>query len=106
MTRFTALFTVNIFDMSIGASTAGELYTLQCFVNGTNEIVTFQWIEGSLSNQNQVMSSSEMSILNTSPSSQLQFRPLQQSHNSSYCCIAAVGGIRQSKCFDVTAKGT
>ena len=102
-------FIVNIIIMPIGSSTAGENYTLQCSINGTNEPATFQWLKGSLNNK--LMMTPGMSIIINSNSSitQLQFQPLhQQSHNGSYCCNATIDidGTRQSKCLNVTVKGT
>ena len=97
--------TVNILIMPIGSTTAGEAYTLQCSVNGTNELVPFQWLKDS---QNELRTTPEMFIFINENSSitQLQFRPLsQRSHNGSYCCSAMLDGIRQSKCFSVVAEG-
>ena len=64
--------------------TAGEKYTLECSADGS--IVTFEWL-GPLDGRTPIDNyTSSIAITSNSTTSQLQFRPLQQSHNGSYLC--------------------
>ena len=66
-----------------GSTTAGENYTLECSTGGA--IATFEWL-GPPDGRTPVVNSSSVTIISNSSSSQLQFRPLQHSHNGSYSC--------------------
>ena len=83
---------MSIHNNSVGCPIAGENYTLEYFVNGTTNPVSFQWWKDQM-----------IIVSNTS---QLQFAPLnQQSDNGSYCCNATVGEVMHSSCFEVTVNG-
>ena len=76
-----------VFITPLGFPIAGESYTLECSAGGA--MATFEWL-GSPDGRTQVVNSSSITINsdNSSATSQLQFRPLQQSHNGSYSCRA------------------
>ena len=74
-----------------GSPIAGESYTLECSAGGSEG--TFQWLEGPPDARTPVVSSGSITISSTSTSSQLQFRPVQQSDNGSYICNASVNGL-------------
>ena len=76
--------------MASGSSIAGESYTLMCSVGGSEG--TFQWL-GPPDGRTPVLSRGSTTISFTSTSSELQFRPIQQSDNGSYICNASVGGL-------------
>ena len=76
--------------MASGSSVAGESYTLECSAGGSEG--TFQWL-GPPDGRTPVVSSGSIIISSTSTSSQLQFRPIQQSDSGSYVCNASVGGL-------------
>ena len=85
-TTYTESFSIDVVSISlIGSPTAGENYTLECSANGS--MVTFEWL-GPLDGRTPVANTSSISITSNSTTSQLQFRPLQQSHNGSYSCRA------------------
>ena len=71
----------------IGVPIAGENYTLECSTGGS--MATFQWM-GPPHSRTPVANSSSIhvTIIPNSFTSQLQFLPLQQSHNGSYSCHA------------------
>ena len=73
-----------------GSSIAGESYTLECSAGGSEG--TFHWL-GQPDGSTPVLGSGSITISFTSTSSQLQFRPIQQSDNGSYVCNASVGGL-------------
>ena len=64
---------------STGTSTAGETFSLDCSVSGTDDSATYQWSD-----------SNGTRLANTS---QLQFSPLLASHAGTYTCEATVGGV-------------
>ena len=68
---------------SFGSLTAGESYSLECFAGGTTAI--FEWL-GPPDSRTPVVNSSSITTSSNSSTSQLQFRPLRQSHNGSYSC--------------------
>ena len=68
-----------------GSSTAGENYTLECSAGGS--MAMFEWL-GSPNGSTPVVNTSSITISSNSTTSQLTFRPLQQSHNGSYLCRA------------------
>ena len=87
--------------MASGSPVAGESYTLECTAGGSEG--TFQWL-GPPDGRTPVASSGSIT---TSTTSQLQFRPLQQSHNGSYSCNASVDGLALlSDLVDVSVIGT
>lgn len=69
-----------------GSSIAGENYTLECSTGGI--VVTFEWLGPPNASAPVVNASSVITIISNLSTSQLQFRPLQQSHNGSYTCYA------------------
>ena len=76
---------------------AGESYTLECSVGGSEGSLNFQWLgppDGSTPAT--VVSSGSITIGSTSTTSQLQFRPVQQSDNGSYSCNATTNGLTLS----------
>ena len=70
----------------IGSPVAGENYTLECSTGGT--VATFEWLAVGPDNRTLLVDSSFIAISSDSSTSQLQLRPLQQSHNGSYSCRA------------------
>ena len=72
-----------------GSPIAGESYTLECSAGGSEG--TFQWL-GPPDGRTPVVTSGSITISSTSTSSQLQFRPVQQSDNGSYSCSATIDG--------------
>ena len=73
-----------------GSSIAGESYTLECSTGGSEG--TFQWL-GPPDGRTPVVNSDSITINFTSTSSQLQFRPMQQSDSGLYICNYSVGGL-------------
>ena len=73
---------------------AGESYTLECSAGGSEG--TFQWLKGPPDGRTPVVNSGSITISSTSTSSQLQFRPVQQSDNGSYSCSATTNGLTLS----------
>ena len=87
-----------------GSSTAGESYSLQCSVGESQ--TTFEWLRGPLDGRTPIANSSSLTITFNSSSSQMHFRPLQQSHNGSYSCRAIAGeDTLLSQPIGVHAKG-
>ena len=80
--------------MVSGPSVAGESYTLECSA-GVSE-GTIQWLKGPPDGRMPVVTSGSVTINHASTTSQLRFRPLQQSDNGSYLCSATFGGITLS----------
>ena len=77
--------------MASGSLVAGESYTLECSVGGFEG--TVQWLKGPPDGRIPVVTSGFITINHASTTSQLQFRPLQQSDNGSYLCNATIGGV-------------
>ena len=75
-----------------GSPIAGEMYTLECSASGSEGI--FQWLKGPPDGRTPVVESGpRVNIISSAATSQLQFRPIQQSDNSSYSCRATVDGF-------------
>ena len=70
--------------MGSGSVTAGESYTLKCSAGGSEG--TFQWLGPPDGRMPVDDSPSNLNIVPTATSSQLQFRPVGQSDNGSYLC--------------------
>ena len=102
---FMSLDGVFITSTSSDPPIAGELYTLECSTGGS--IATFQWL-GSPNGRTPVDDSpSNLNIVSNSTSSQLQFRPVQQSDNGSYSCSATADGlVLSSESVMITVNGT
>ena len=82
------------------APIAGESYFLEC--SAGDSTATFQWLGPS-----DVVNSTFVTISSNSSTSQLQFRPLQQSHNGSYSCRAVTNGdVLLSQPIEIHAKGS
>ena len=77
--------------MGSGSLVGGESYTLECSAGASEG--TFQWVKGSHDSRTPVVTDSSITISSTSTTSQLQFRPIQQSNNGSYFCNATIGGV-------------
>ena len=74
----------------VGSPIAGENYTLECSA-GSSMAIMFEWL-GPPDGRMSVINSSTLTVTSNSSASQLQFRPLQQSHNGSYSCRVTVNG--------------
>ena len=66
-----------------GSPIAGENYTLECSNNGI--VAAFEWL-GPPNGSMPIVNTSSITIISHQSASQLQFRPLQQTHNGSYSC--------------------
>ena len=73
-----------------GSPIAGESYTLECSAGGSEG--AFQWLGPPDGRTPVVDNSPRVTVTSNAASSQLQFRPVQQSDNGSYSCGAAVDG--------------
>ena len=83
---------VSITGIPSGSPIAGESYTLDCSTGGSEG--TFQWLKRPPDGRTLVVESSpRLNIISNATSSQLQFRPLQQSDNGSYSCNATTDGL-------------
>ena len=69
------------FITTIGSPIAGENYSLECSTDGT--VAIFHWLSPVVND-----SSESVFISSNLSSSQLLFRPLQQSHDGPYSCRA------------------
>ena len=88
-----------------GSPIAGENYTLECSAGGSN-VESFQWL-GPPDGTQIVESSPRLSISSIPTSSQLQFRPVQQSDGGLYSCNATVNGSALlSDSVNVSINGT
>ena len=88
-----------------GVNTAGENFTLECSLNGTNDTddVTFQW-----SNEISILNASNISstITVSTADQYLHFTPLQQQHKGVYTCTAVtVNGATESKSITLSVNG-
>ena len=89
---FVSLGGVSVTGIPSGSPmTAGENYTLECSVGGSEG--NFQWLKGPPDGRTPVVNSDSTTISFTSTSSQLQFRPIQQSDNGLYVCNYSVGEL-------------
>ena len=80
--------------MASGSSIAGESYTLVCSAGSSEG--TFQWLGPPDGRTPVVESSPRLTIISNATSSQLRFRPVQQSDNGSYSCRATTNGLTLS----------
>ena len=81
----------SILGLSITASgspIAGESYTLECSAGGPEGV--FQWLGPPDGRTPVVENSPRVNIASNIISSQLQFRPVQQTDNGSYSCNATI----------------
>lgn len=85
-----------------GVNTAGENYFLECYVNGTNSSMSFQWLDN---HGTPVINNDSVTITHSAIQSQLQFFPLRQSHAGTYACTASTGGSTESKSTHVKVNG-
>ena len=69
---------------------AGEIFSLECSLNGMSDSATFQWLKGSPDNRTQLTSDSSLTIISTSSVSELLFSPLRASHGGLYTCQVTV----------------
>ena len=86
-------FSVGGISTSIPSDTpiAGESHTLECSAGGSEG--TFQWLKGPPDGRTPVIENSpRVTITSNAASSQLQFRPVQQSDNGTYSCGVTVNG--------------
>ena len=86
-----ATITSSLLGLSIiasGSPIAGESYTLECSAGGSEG--TFQWLGPPDGRTPVIENSPRVTITSNTVSSQLQFRPVQQSDNGSYSCSATV----------------
>ena len=84
-------------------NTAGENFTLECSVNGTNESTLYQW---SNEQGQPVISDGSISVTNSTSVSFLHFSPLFQSHQGIYTCNASIAEATESKSFNVSVNGS
>ena len=103
------LTTFSLGGVSITASgsptTAGESYTLECSVGGSEG--TFQWLGPPDGRTPVVQSRTSLNIISNATTSRLQFRPLGQSDNGSYSCNASVGELAfLSESVNIIVNGT
>ena len=73
-----------------GSPIAGESYTLECSAGDSEGV--FQWLGPPDGRTLVVENSPRVNIISSIISSQLQFRPVQQSDNGSYSCNATIDG--------------
>ena len=86
-----------------GSLIAGEYVVLECFAD--HSIGMFQWL-GPPDGMTPVISDDSVTISSNSTTSQLQFRPLKQSHNGSYLCRVSTGGQNlSSQPLDIRING-
>ena len=86
-----------------GLNTAGEDYTLECSMNGTNDSAIFQWLDEL---GTPLINDGSRKIVNSTSSSYLQFIPLQQSHEEAYTCNATIASVTESKSAKLSVNGT
>ena len=89
----------------IGFPIAGEDYSLECSAGGST--VMFEWLGPAPDGRTAVIDSrrqSSLTIISNSSMSQLQFRPLEQSHGGTYLCRVAIGGQSSSLVLSVIGK--
>ena len=75
-------------------SIVGENLTLQCSAEGAGDFLTqIKWLNLQLTDG--------MNIQTNGPNIQLQFIPLQASHNGVYTCQATVGDMVYSESYSI-----
>ena len=85
------------FVTTTGSLIAGESYSLECSTGGT--VALFHWLSP-------VVNDSSVFITSNLSSSQLLFRPLQQSHDGSYSCRAMTDeDTLMSEPIEISVKG-
>ena len=84
---------ITVLVTSSGSPIAGEPFSLECSLSGTNDNTTFQWLNGPADNRTQFTSDGSTAINFTSSVSQLLFSPLRGSHGGLYTCQASVVGL-------------
>ena len=88
----------------IGFPIAGEDYSLECSAGGST-VILFEWLGPAPDGRTAVIDSqSSLTIISKSSMSQLQFRPLEQSHSGTYLCRVAIGGQSSSLVLSVIGK--
>ena len=102
---YTYTLLVSVAIASSGAPTAGEVYTLECSVSGTNERATFQWL-GPPDRRTPVIGSRTRVITGNSSVIRLQFNPLKHTDIGTYMCITEISGTTHSKSVHVAVNGT
>ena len=100
MTQFPYPVTVEI--THFGVNTAGEVYSLECNVNGTTSFINFQWMDH---HATRVINNDSITITNSATHSLLQFSPLYQSHGGTYTCRATIDGSTESKSANLNVNG-
>ena len=80
--------------ISSGSPIAGESYSLECSAGGST--ATFQWLMGPRDGRTSIANGEAIAVVSTSSSSQLQFKPIQQSHSGLYSCEATTGRVTLS----------
>ena len=87
----------------LGSPIAGENYTLEYSTN--DPLAIFEWL-GPPDGRTPVVNSNSLIISSNSSLSQLQFRPLQQSHSGSYSCRTTTHeGTMLSKLVEIRVNG-
>ena len=84
---------ITVLATSSDSSTAGEPFSLECFLSGTSDSAVFQWLKGPPDNRTQLTSDGSTTINSTFSISQLLFSPLRTSHDGHYTCQATVVGV-------------
>ena len=90
---YAIVVSIGVMITSTGASTAGQTYSLDCSVTGTNDPATHQWFEGPADNRTTLTGDASRLISSNSTSSQLQFSTLLASHTGTYTCQASIGNV-------------
>ena len=86
----------------IGSPIAGEDYSLGC--SAGESMVIFEWMGPPDGRTAVIDSQSNINVISNSSASQLQFRPLEQSHSGTYLCRVAISGQSSSLVLNVTGK--
>ena len=103
--RFLSLGGVSI-SIPSDSPIAGENYTLECSTRGF-QADSFQWLGPPDGRTPTVENNPRLNILSASTTSQLQFRPIQQSDNGSYfCSVTTIGLTLSSEPVAISVNGT
>ena len=101
------LYGIAAVTIQTGINTAGDNFTLECSLSGTNDTddVVFQWFnDRTILSANNI--SSDITVSTSGHAQQLHFTPLQQQHEGVYTCtVATVNGATESKSTIVTVNG-